>query len=134
MKTATLLSAVSLILITPVLGETTLKGKATDSSGGAISGAMVIVHWDSSGSGVGLNSNVGIRKDLIIKTDDEGVFDFNLPPGFYDVFFSAMGFTPACRKIRIGVGPAQELTVRMEVDPLVANELGFQISPVAPKR
>jgi hypothetical protein len=73
----------------------------TDSSGGAIRGAMVLVHWDSAGSTVGLNSSVGIKQDLILTTDARGSVSADLPPGFYDVFFSAMAFTPVCQKIRV---------------------------------
>src|SRR5215475_8798307 len=100
----------SLISSTAGFGETPFKGTVTDSSGAAISGAMVLVHWDSAGSTVGLTTNIGIKKDLIIKTDEKGSFTADLPWGFYDVFFSAMAFTPTCRKIRVGLHPGKDLT------------------------
>ena len=81
----------TLAIIAPAIasGEM-LKGAVTDSSGTPISGAMLMVHWDSAGSTVGLKSNVGIKADLIIRTKDDGTFSVDLPPGFYDVFASAL--------------------------------------------
>jgi hypothetical protein len=105
----------------------------TDSSGGAISSAMVLVHWDSAGSTVRLSTNIGIKNDSIIKTDKNGGFAAELRLGFCDVFSSATAFTPTCRKIRVGLHPEEKLTVRINADPLVTKELGCKVLP-APKR
>jgi hypothetical protein len=80
---------------TTSIGETLFKGTVTDNAGAPISGATILVHWDSAGSTVGLVTNVGIKKDLIIKTNEQGGFAADLPSGFYDVFVSAMAFTPS---------------------------------------
>ncbi len=85
----------SLISCMAGFGDTPFTGTVTDSAGASISGAMVLVHWDPAGSRVGLTTNIGIKDDLIIKTDEKGTFAAELPSGFYDVFFSAMAFTPA---------------------------------------
>src|SRR5258707_1350114 len=79
-----------------LLAESTFKGTVTDLSGGTISGAVILIHWDSSGSGVGLYSNVGIKEDLVVRTGANGNFSVNLPSGFYDVFVSSPAFTPVC--------------------------------------
>jgi hypothetical protein len=110
---------------TSIFGETLFKGTVTP-----ISGATILVHWDSAGSTVGLVTNVGIKKDLIIKTNEQGGFAADLPSGFYDVFVSAMAFTPSSRKIRILRPPAPHFTVRMDVDPLVIKELGTTVTAV----
>src|SRR5438067_746148 len=75
---------VMLSLVSSTIGfsGTPFKGTVTDVSGGAIPGAMLLVHWDSAGSTVGLTSNVGIEKDLIVKADENGGFTAELPPGF----------------------------------------------------
>lgn len=128
-----LLTVLSVASSTTGFGGTPFTGTVADMSGGAISGAMVLFHWDSAGSAVGLTTNIGIKNDLIIKTDEKGSFMAELPSGFYDVFFSATGFTPACRKIRIGLHSGEKLTMRMNVDPLVTKELGDEVLPT-PKR
>jgi hypothetical protein len=43
-------------------GDTRVNGSVTDENGGAISGAMILLHWDPAGSAVGLGSDVGIKK------------------------------------------------------------------------
>ena len=128
------LVVLSLVLSPVVFGNALLKGTITDATGAGISAATILFHWDSAGSTVGLTSNVGIKQDLIIKADDKGTFAVDLPPGFYDVFVSAMAFTPVCRKIRIGRTPTQELTLLMNVDPLVAEELGTRVEPTLRRR
>jgi hypothetical protein len=110
----------------PVFSET-FKGTVNDSAGGAIPGTLIVVHWDSSGSTVGLSSNVGIKDDLFLKTDTNGSFAIELPPGFYDVFVSIRAFTPVCRKVRIKAGKEFVYNPRLNVDPLVTAELGFKI-------
>ena len=110
-----------------VFGGTVLRGTITDSSGSAIPGAIILVHWDPAGSTVGLESNVGIKSDVIIRSDDKGRFVAELPPGFYDVFVSAMAFTPTCRKVRIRRTAGPDFTFQMEVDPLVTQELGSEV-------
>jgi hypothetical protein len=123
MKTVMLVAAM-LVASGMAFGEALFKGEVTDINGGAIPGAMIIIHWDSAGSRVGLTSNVGIRKDLIAKADGTGGFAVELPPGFYDVFVSATAFTPACRKIRVTTAPTEILTFRLNLDPLVGKEIG----------
>jgi len=44
-----------------LFAESRLEGKVTDSVGAAIAGAVIFVHWDSSGSTVGFRSNVGTK-------------------------------------------------------------------------
>src|SRR5437870_814780 len=91
-----------LTVMTPAIafGDTQFKGTVKDPSGAPISGAMVFIHWDSAGSKVGVSDNLGIRADLAIRTKEDGTFNTDLPPGFYDVFVAAPAFTPTCRKIR----------------------------------
>jgi hypothetical protein len=120
--------ALCLALAVAAFGETKVTSTVTDESGAAISGAMILIHWDSAGSTVGLNTNVGIKKDLVLTTDARGNFSVELPPGFYDLFVSAMAFTPACRKIRLKGAATSEVRFRLAVDPKVTQELGDRIS------
>jgi hypothetical protein len=104
-------------------GDTQFKGTVTDENGGAISGAMILIHWDPAGSAVGLESNVGIKKDLVLTTDEKGRFTAELPSGFYDLFVSATAFTPACRKIRLKGVATTEPGFRLKIDPKVMSEI-----------
>jgi hypothetical protein len=108
-------------------GNTLVNGTVTDENGGAISGAMILLHWDPAGSAVGLGSNVGIKKDQVLLTNGKGRFAAELPSGFYDLFVSATAFTPACRKIRLNGVAISELSFRLKVDPKVTSELGDRI-------
>jgi hypothetical protein len=123
-----------LVVVTPAIasGET-LKGVVKDSAGTPISGAMVFIHWDSAGSTVGLKSNVGIKTDLTLRTKEDGTFNIDLPPGFYDAFAATSAFTPACRKIRLKPGEPMEITFRLDADPLYASELGNRVEIIPPK-
>jgi len=97
-----------------------LSGTVTDPEGGVISGAYIFVHWDP----VALTSNVGIKADLRVQTDKDGTYSIDLPPGFYDVFVSAMSFTPSCHKVRIRAEQATVLNPKLKVDRVVSKELG----------
>jgi hypothetical protein len=100
---------------TIAVGGSSFKGTVTDSSDTPISATMVLIHWDSAGSAVGLATNV------------------DLPPGFYDVFAAAMAFSPTCRKIRVKQGEGVEVSLRMNADPLYAAEMGNWIEAVPRK-
>jgi hypothetical protein len=52
--------------------QSAIAGQITDSDGAAIGGARVLVHWDSSGSSVGLKDNVGVNQDVAVVTDANG--------------------------------------------------------------
>lgn len=118
--------ALFVLALQPPVGK--IKGKVLDSEGASISGARVLIHWDHSGAGVGLSSNVGLGEDLVIGTDANGDFTPELPPGFYDVFVTATAFSPDCRKIRIRLGETATYTPKLKADPLVTKELGHTYS------
>jgi len=125
--------ALMLVVAAGAFGDTPFKGSVTDSSDTPISGAMVLIHWDSAGSTVGLITNVGIKEDLVIRTNGNGTFKVDLPPGFYDVFVAAKAFSPTCRKIRIKRGDGLEVTLQMNADPLYTAEMGNRVQPIPPK-
>ena len=111
-----------------------LRGTVTDAPGAAIPSALVLIHWDSVHADTGLSSNVGIKTDLALHTDEHGRFEAALPPGFYDVFVSAKAFTPFCRKIRIVTAPPKEMKIRMEVDALVIKEIADYFESPPPRK
>ena len=119
--TLLLLTTASLMDASP---KTLLKGAVVDTEGAVIRGAYVFVHWDRSGSHVGLKSNVGLKSDLVLETDANGKFASELPPGFYDVFTSAAAFSPDCRKIRIKLEETVIYEAKLNADPLVIKEIG----------
>jgi hypothetical protein len=71
--------------------QSAIGGKITDSEGSVIANARVLVHWDSSGSTVGLTDNIGIKQDVIVVTDTSGQFSTSVPAGFYESFGPPMG-------------------------------------------
>ena len=103
--------------------QSAISGQITDSEGAALRNARVLVHWDSSGSAVGLRDNMGIRQDVAVVTDANGHYSADVPPGFYDVFVSATAFTPTAAKVRVKEGHATTLRRKLKVDPLVSKEL-----------
>ena len=82
----------------------------------------MFIHWDSSGSSVVLRDNIGIKRDVALVTDTNGHYSADVPPGFYDVFVSAMVFTPTAAKVPVKEGQATTLSRKLK-DPLVSKEL-----------
>src|SRR5437764_277128 len=95
--------AVLLLCISQLSAEpqSVITGQVTDSEGAVIAKARVLVHWDPSGSTVGLTDNIGITQDISVVTDNGGNYLPSVPAGFYDVFVSAMAFTPTAAKVRV---------------------------------
>lgn len=104
--------------------QTVIAGQIADSEGAAIAGARVLIHWDSSGSTVGLTDNIGTKQDMIVVTDPSGNYSVGVPAGFYDVFVSAMAFTPTATKVRVKKGQRTTFNAKLQADPLVSKELG----------
>jgi|ERR1051326_1620751 hypothetical protein len=104
--------------------QSAVTGQVTDSEGAVIGNARVLVHWDSSGSTVRLKDNIGIKEDISVITDGSGHYSAAVPPGFYDVFVSATGFTPMATKVRVKVERPATFSPRLSADPIVTKELG----------
>ncbi len=120
-----LIGLILLLCLSFVLAEqqSAISGQITDPNGAAIANARVIVHWDPSGSVVGLKDNIGIQQDVVVTTDASGRYSASVPAGFYDVFVSAMAFTPTAAKVRVKNGKTAVHDWALKVDPLVTREL-----------
>ena len=105
------------------LNDEIVAGRIVDSEGAAIGDARVLVHWDSAGSTVGLSDNIGIQTDLVVTTDANGNYSAPVPAGFYDVFVSAMAFTPTAAKVRVKQAQRITYSSALRADPLVSSEL-----------
>jgi Carboxypeptidase regulatory-like domain len=103
--------------------QSIIAGRIVDSEGAAIAKARVLIHWDSAGSTVGVTDNIGIQQDLVVTTDESGTYSANVPPGFYDVFVSAMAFTPTAAKVRVKQAQPTRYNSALRPDPLVSREL-----------
>ncbi|MGA3055506.1 MAG: carboxypeptidase-like regulatory domain-containing protein [Candidatus Korobacteraceae bacterium] len=103
--------------------QSEITGEVVDSEGAAIANARVLVHWDSAGSTVGLSDNIGIQHDVIVTTDATGRYSAGVPAGFYDVFVSAMAFTPTAAKVRVKKEQRITYNSTLRPDPLVSREL-----------
>jgi len=100
----------------------TLSGTVRDSEGAVIPNAHVVVHWDPSGSNY-LKDNIGIKQDVAATTDSSGQFSVELPPGFYDVFVTAMAFTPHCDKVRVKNKESRAYEVKLKISPVTSKEM-----------
>jgi hypothetical protein len=107
--------------------QSVITGTISDSEGAAIKNARVLIHWDPSGSTVGLTDNIGTKQDVIVVTDERGQYSATVPPGFYDLFVTAMAFTPVATKVRVKEGQHASFNAKLRADRLVTKELGTPI-------
>jgi hypothetical protein len=70
-----------------------------------------------------LKDNLGNKQEIAATTDSTGHFSVELPPGFYDVFVTAMAFTPHCHKVRLKDSEARTYDVKLKISPVTAKEL-----------
>ena len=119
--------------VTNDVWSATLNGSVANDEGTSIPAAFVIIHWDSSDDNSG-KSVVMSKPDETLRTDGRGAFTARLGPGFYDVFVTAKGLSPICRKIRLSVGETASFTTTLEINPLVAKELREKSSVERPDR
>ena len=118
-----------LLVILPCASEASgvqLSGFITDSHGVALSSGFqprVLIHWDASGTNIGLQTNIGIATDMSVQPDTQGRFQVQIPPGFYDIFVSAFAFSPKCAKVRVKPGESTTFNAKLQVDGLVTKEL-----------
>jgi carboxypeptidase family protein len=68
-----------------------LRGSVVDAQHDPIRRAYLLIHGSLDG-------------DKRVFLDEHGHFSIELPPGYYDVFISSVGFDPACRKVQIETG------------------------------
>lgn len=122
MRCATLVVPFLLLACTALSAE--LTGTIVDSTGAALDRALVIIHWDVSGSQTGLKTNQGISAGMQTISDRAGHFHVSVPPGFYDLFVASRAFSPACRKVRVKNGSKTPQLFKLHPDPLVTAELG----------
>jgi hypothetical protein len=114
--------------------QSVINGQVTDSEGAVLAKARVLLHWDPSGSTVGLTDNIGTTQDITMVTDVSGNYSTSVPSGFYDVFVSAMAFTPTAAKVRVKQGRRATFSTKLRADPLVTKELGHEIYAAPKKR
>jgi|SRR5438552_19130202 len=114
--------------------QSVISGQVTDSEGAVLAKARVLLHWDPSGSTVGLTDNIGTTQDITVVTDASGNYSTSVPSGFYDVFVSAMAFTPTAAKVRVKQGQRATFSTKLRADPLVTKELGHEIYAAPKKR
>jgi Carboxypeptidase regulatory-like domain len=124
MRWQTLIGAILLFCVSSSAEPpSSIAGHVLDSEGGALANARVLLHWDPSGNKVGWSDNTGIPRDATAVTDVDGNYSISVPAGFYDVFASAMAFTPTAAKVRVQRGKVARHNVRLKIDPLVSKEL-----------
>lgn len=87
--------------------------------GGRIPNTRVIIHWDPIGLD-GVTNNEGTKDDKVSATDETGDFSVELPPGVYDIFLSAGGFSPHCEKISMKGNIPRNYVARLTVSRMLS--------------
>jgi hypothetical protein len=100
----------------------TLHGTVIDSQGAVIPNSHIVVRWDSIGLD-GVTENIGTKEDTTATADQTGQFQLDLPPGVYDVFVTAPGFSPHCEKITVKGKGIQPYDVRLKVSRMIKVRL-----------
>jgi hypothetical protein len=100
----------------------TLSGTIVDPMNAVIPNSHIIIHWDSAGLD-GVKDNVGIKDDKFLATDQAGHFSLELPPGVYDVFVMANGYSPHCEKLALQTGKLHPYNVQLKVSRMVTITL-----------
>ena len=124
MKTVRILLALTVfaLLLAPAYGQlsnSTSKGTVTDSSGGVLTQAKIVV----------TNAGTGERRE--ITTAQQGTYAFPaLPPGEYDVAATSAGFTDWAAKLTLRV--AQEAVIDITMTPASVKTAVQVISDVTP--
>lgn len=93
-------------------GNGMLTGRVTDTSEGApVAQAYVLVHHSGLSAG-----------DVHLSVKRDGSFAAELPPGFYDVFVTAVGFAPTASKIQVREGQTTTYNPRIGISRLESSE------------
>src|ERR1700722_3372092 len=67
-----------------------------------------------------------VSSDVIVMTDASGRYSAGVPGGFYDVFVSAMAFTPTAAKVRVKKEQRITYNSTLRSDPLVTRDLAHR--------
>jgi hypothetical protein len=77
----------------------TVKGVVRDEVGAVIEGTLVrIVSWRLD------DKRKTVETEMAVHTDANGEFKFELAPGIYDVFISAVAFSPVAKQVNVDAG------------------------------
>ena len=125
MKTA-LFVVIPLIVSSAVAQNSMAKGIVVDPSGAPISQGFVLFHSDA------LTPENPIPYDVTLRTDKQGRFSAELPPGFYDLFIGSGGFEPNCQKVRMYTSAPEDLTVVLKLDAKFVKEHGDEFTAPEP--
>lgn len=68
-------------------------------------------------------------KDKSVRTDESGKYVMELLPSIYDVFISADGFAPTCRKIQVPRGGMVAVDAILDVSKVDSRETSAQATP-----
>jgi hypothetical protein len=90
---------------------------ASESSGGSLKGRVTDV---AENAGIQhaflLLRHSGSHGITTVTTGKSGQFDQTLEPGLYDVFVTADGFVPVCKKLQITRGQTTAFNVKLKPD------------------
>jgi Carboxypeptidase regulatory-like domain len=89
----------------------TLRGMVTDAEGAPIPNPYVLVH-----------RSVGGITDVRAQVQHDGSFFVSVSPGFYDVFVTAIGFSPRCTKMEMRMGRSEVYNPRLEISKIESSE------------
>jgi hypothetical protein len=64
----------------------------------------------------------GKHAELAAETDDRGKFNIEVEPGFYNVFITAVGFSPTCTKIEVTARKPAVYNPRLKINRIESSE------------
>jgi hypothetical protein len=70
-----------------------------------------------------VKENVGTKDDKIAITNQSGQFSVELPPGVYDVFVAAAGFSPHCEKVPLKGKQFRPYKAQLKVSRMLKTQL-----------
>ncbi len=94
----------------------TVRGVVLDAMEAPLPGAVVFVHhWKLKGHS--LNDPQSVMEP-VVRTDSQGRFSVQLPPGTYEVFVAYPTFAPYAKRVRVESGRELILECKLEFDAL----------------
>ncbi|HVP42821.1 MAG TPA: carboxypeptidase-like regulatory domain-containing protein [Terriglobales bacterium] len=112
----------SLLVVLTAVASTSGNGVLSGQVASVVDGSPVARAW------VLIHPSGGGIEDVRITVERDGKFSAELPPGFYDVFVTAVGFAPTCSKVRLRAGQTTTYNPRIGVSKLESSQIASRVA------
>ena len=93
--------------------DTSIAGTVRGSQGAAIHNAVIRIFDEGAKNAEGMTT-----------ADEHGSFHLKASDGLYDIFVSAPGFSPQCKRLQVKDGRTTTYTLKLRIDPVSLKERG----------